>query len=355
MITIPCSLVYTCDGPKTVWHNRVAATKGEAMLILSAAQVKELVEMREAINLMESALAEFSGGHAVMPVQATTRILPRGGLMLSMPAFMGKTDALGSKTLTIYNGNPQKGLPRILAVILLNDPHTGKVLALVDGTYLTAVRTAAASGAATKYLATTGPKCLGIVGTGVQGHSHLWAMLEVAQVTSVRIYNRSREKAEAFEASAERRFGVPIDIANSAEEAIRGSDLVVLATSSATPVVKWEWFKPGCHINAVGSYSSDIRELDSDTVASSRILVDSRDAVYAECGDILMPLQEGRISRAQAADEIGEVVAGTKPGRSTADQVTLYKGVGMAVEDVAIAALVYRKALARGMGTNVDL
>ncbi|MDR7521450.1 MAG: NAD(P)-binding domain-containing protein [Armatimonadota bacterium] len=324
-------------------------------LILSAAQVRDLLDMREAIDAVERALVEFSSGQAVMPVRSTTQVPAHAGLMLSMPAFLGKTDALGSKIVTVYKGNPQRGLPTILAVVVLNDPQTGRVLAVMDGAYLTAVRTAAASGAATRHLAPPGPKTLAILGAGVQGASHLWAMREVAQVTRVRLYNRSRERAEAFKRDLEPRFGVPIDVVGSAEDAVRGADLAVLATTATAPIVRWPWFKAGCHINAVGSHSPGARELDSDTVAAARVVVDSREANFTECGDILVPLQEGRITREQVADEIGEVIAGAKPGRQHPEQVTVYKSVGIAVEDVATANLVYRKAVARGVGTEVDL
>ncbi len=324
-------------------------------LILSAAQVRQLIDMREAIDGVERALVEFSTGQAVMPVRSTTQVPPHGGAMLSMPAFLGKTDALGSKIVTVYKGNPQRGLPTILAVVVLNDPQTGKVLAIMDGAYLTAVRTAAASGAATRHLATPGPKTLAILGAGVQGQSHLWAMREAAQVNRVRLYNRTRDKALAFKAEMEPRFGVAVDVVGSEEEAVRGADLVVLATTATTPIVRWEWVKPGAHINAVGSHSPGAREVDSETVARARVVVDSRDANFTECGDILTPLQEGRITREQVSDEIGEVVAGAKPGRTRPDQVTLYKSVGIAIEDVAAADLIYRKARSSGTGTEVAL
>jgi len=324
-------------------------------LILSASQVKDLLDMREAIDAMERAFAQFSTGQAVMPVRATTQVPTHSGIMLSMPAYLATTDALGSKIVTVYKNNPQRGLPTIMAVVVLNDPQTGRVLAVMDGAYLTSVRTAAASGAATRHLATSGPKTLAILGAGVQGESHLWAMREVAQVTRARIYDTVRLKAEAFKTRLEPRFAIPIEVAGSAEAAVADADLVVLTTTSPTPIVQWEWFKPGCHINAVGSHSPASRELDSATVAHARVVVDSRDANLTECGDILIPLGEGLITREQVSDEIGEVIVSAKPGRTSPQQVTLYKSVGIAIEDVAAADLVYRKALAVGAGATVEL
>jgi len=325
------------------------------MLIISATQVRELIDMKEAVDAVERALIEFSAGAAVMPVRVATPVPAHSGLMLAMPAFLSRTDALGSKIVTVYKNNPQQGLPIILAAVIVNDPDTGKVLALMDGTYLTAVRTAAASGVATRHLATPGPKVLAILGAGVQGGSHLWAMREVAQVTGVRVYNRTRVKADALKATYEPRFRIPIEVADSAEAAVRGADLIVVATTASTPVLNWAWLKPGSHINAVGSHAPGVRELDSDTVAHARVVVDSREANFAECGDILIPLQEGRITRDHAADEIGEVASGAKPGRTHATQVTLFKSVGIAVEDVAAANLIYRKAMTKGVGSNIDL
>jgi ornithine cyclodeaminase/alanine dehydrogenase-like protein (mu-crystallin family) len=180
-------------------------------------------------------------------------------------------------------------------------------------------------------------------------------MREVAQVARARIYDTDRPKAAAFKTRLESRFSMPIDVAGSAETAVRDADLVVLTTTAPTPIVQWEWFKPGCHINAVGSHSPAARELDSATVAHARVVVDSRDANLTECGDILIPLGEGQITREHVSDEIGEVIARAKPGRTSPQQVTLYKSVGIAVEDVAAADLVYRKAVALRAGTTVEL
>jgi ornithine cyclodeaminase/alanine dehydrogenase len=324
-------------------------------LILSRAQVRDLLDMRDAIDSVEKGLIEFSAGQAVMPVRVTTQVPAHSGIVLGMPAFLGATNALGTKIVTVYKNNPSKGLPTILAVVVVNDPETGKVEAIMDGGYLTAVRTAAASAVGTKYLARPESRVVGILGTGVQGESHLWAMTEVAKVERVVIYNRSREKAEQFQRSMGDRFKLPIEIVSSEEEVCRASDILVLATTAAEPIVRKEWIKPGAHINAVGSHSPAARELDGDTVAAARIVVDSRDANMAECGDLLIPMKEGRFGPEHFADEIGEVAAGKKPGRGSADEITIYKSVGIAVEDVATASLVYARAKARGVGTQVEL
>lgn len=329
--------------------------RGTMMLILSGADVRRLITMREAIDAVEGALVEFSRGQAHMPVRSVTQVGAHHGVMLSMPAFLSHSGALGSKIVTVYKENPQRDLPMILATVLVHDPQTGRLLAMMEGTYLTAIRTAAASGVATKYLARPGPKVLAIIGGGVQGHSHLWAMHELGPLTHVRLHDRTRRKAEAFKATHEPTFRVPIEVVASPEEAVRDADLIILATTAPTPVIQWQWVKPGAHINAVGSHARNTRELDSETIAHARIVVDSREANLTECGDILIPLEEGRVTREALTDEIGEVAAGLKAGRTRPDQVTVFKSVGIAVEDVAAANLIYRKALVQGIGTTVDL
>lgn len=324
-------------------------------VILSRAQVRDLLDMRDAIDAVEKGLIEFSAGQAVMPVRVTTQVPAHGGVVLGMPAFLGATNALGTKIVTVYKNNPARSLPTILAVVVVNDPETGAVEAIMDGGYLTAVRTAAASAVGTRYLARPEARVLGILGTGVQGESHLWAMTEVATIERVVIYNRSRAKAEQFQRAMSERFGLPIEIAPSEEAVCRASDVLVLATTAAEPIVRREWIKPGAHVNAVGSHSPAARELDGDTVVAARVVVDSREANLAECGDLLIPMKEGRFGPEHFADEIGEVAAGTKPGRRSPDEITIYKSVGIAVEDVATAALVLARARARGIGTRVDL
>lgn len=324
-------------------------------LILSREQVRELLDMRAAIDAVESALVEFSTGQAVMPVRVTTQVPAHAGVVLGMPAFLGTTNALGTKIVTIYKNNPGRGLPTIMAVVVVNNPETGQVEAIMDGGYLTAVRTAAASAVGTKYLADPAGGVLGILGAGVQGQSHLWAMTEVRPISRVLLYNRSRDRAERFQAELSQRFGVSIEIAADEEAVCRESDLLVLATTAQQPIIRREWLKPGAHVNAVGSHSPGARELDSDTVAAARVVVDSRDANLAECGDLIVPMNEGRITREHFCDEIGEVIAGQKPGRRSPDEITIYKSVGIAIEDVATANLVLRRAREAGVGTQVEL
>lgn len=323
--------------------------------ILTRDDVTRLLTMADAIRVVEQALIEFSTGDAEMPVRGTTTVAPHQGLLLTMPAYLRRSDALATKMVTVYPRNSAHGLPVILAVVVVFDPQTGAPLAIMDGVYLTAVRTAAASAVATRYLARADARVLGIIGTGVQGAAHLWAMREVRPIEQVVVFNRTRAKAEEFARAMQARHGLPVTVADTAEAAARAADILVLATSATEPVIRAAWLKPGCHINAIGTHTPTTRELDSDTVARARVVVDSREANRVECGDLLIPMQEGRIGLEHFADEVGEVAAGRKPGRRSADEWTIFKSVGIAVEDAATGALVYRQALEQGIGTEVAI
>jgi ornithine cyclodeaminase/alanine dehydrogenase len=323
--------------------------------VLTRDEVTRLLTMDDAIHAVERALVEFSTGEAVMPVRGTTAVPEHEGLLLTMPAYLRRSDALATKLVTVYPQNPRRGLPVILAVIVLFDAQSGAPLAMMDGVHVTAVRTAAASAVATKYLAREDARVLGIIGTGVQGASHLWAMRTVRPIERVVVFNRTRAKAEQFARTMQAEHGVPVVVEDSAEAVVRAADILVLATAGPEPLIRADWLKPGCHINAIGTHTPTTRELDSETVARARVVVDSRDANRAECGDLLIPVQEGYITLAHFEDEIGEIAAGRKPGRRSPDELTIFKSVGIAVEDAATAALVYQRAVEQGIGTEVAL
>jgi ornithine cyclodeaminase/alanine dehydrogenase-like protein (mu-crystallin family) len=259
------------------------------------------------------------------------------------------------KVVTYFKNNPQKNLPAILATIMLFSAETGKMLAAMDGTYITTIRTACASALATKALANPESPVLGILGAGVQARSHILALSRVRKLQWIKIYSPSGSSALAVKKDLAAEIGVQIEVAESAEASVRDADLVVTATTAKAPIVKSDWLKPGVHINAVGSHRPDFREIDGATLSHSKVVVDSREAVMAECGDILLALKEKSVSESVIHAEIGEVLAGTRPGRSGAGEVTLYKSVGIAIQDVATAQIVYHKALERKVGTNVEL
>jgi len=325
------------------------------MLLLSEKQVQSLIDLDELIAALEQAHIQYSTGKAVMPVRLVVPLPQIQGRITSMPGFLNEDKALGMKVVTYFQENPKRGLPAILATIMLCSAETGKMIAAMDGSYITAIRTACASAVATKALANRETAVLGILGAGVQARAHIQALSHVRRFTKIKIYSPSGSSAASIKNDLQSEIGIAIEVAASAEDAVTHSDIVVTVTTAKEPIVNQEWLKPGAHINAVGSHRPDQREIDGATLARAKIVVDSRDAIMAECGDILLAIKEKNISPDAIHAEIGEVLAGTKSGRIDADEITLYKSVGIAIQDVATANLVYRKALERGVGTNAEI
>ena len=296
-------------------------------MVLDEQAVRALLRMEEVIPAMEGALADLSSGKVVQPVRTALPVGDHGGFLLLMPAYAGP---LGVKLVTFYPNN--QGVPTHHAVIQLFKPETGEPLVTMDGRLITEERTGAVSAVATRFLARPDASVLALIGSGVQARSHLRALRLVRDFREVRVW--SPHHAAAFAAE----FGVRATA--SAEDAVRGADVIVTATTSQTPVLRGAWLSPGAHINAVGAPRPDWRELDDEVLRRSRLYVDSREAALQESGDV-------RAAGAIVA-ELGEVVAGAKPGRGSPDEITLFKSLGLAVEDVVTADLVYRKAVATG-------
>jgi alanine dehydrogenase len=295
---------------------------------LDEGAVGRLLRMGEVIPAMEKALADFSGGKVVQPVRTMLPVAEHQGFLGLMPAYTGS--ALGAKLVAFYPRNTE--VPTHHATILLFEPGTGEPLVTMDGRLITEVRTAAVSAVATDRLAKHDASVLALIGSGVQARSHLEALRLVRDFREVRVWSPRHARAFAEE------HGVVA--AASAEEAVRGADVVVTATTSQTPVLFGEWLLPGAHVNAVGAARPDWRELDDGVLSRARVYVDSRKAAMKESGDV--------IAAGEVVAEIGEVAAGTGPGRRSAEEVTLFKSLGLAVEDMATAELVYRKALSGG-------
>jgi ornithine cyclodeaminase len=275
-----------------------------------------------------------------------------------MPAYLEDTDELGMKMVSVFSGNIEQGLPIINALVALIDPVTGLPLAILDGTYLTALRTGAASGAATELLARPDAETVAILGTGVQGRTQLQAVSTVRSIERVLVFDTREGAAEAFRAEmGEAGPPIPrrIEVASTAKEAITEADILCTATTSSTPVFSDSDVKPGCHINAIGSFTPQMQELPEETVSRALLVVDSREAAWAEAGDLIIARKRGLITEASIHAEIGEIVAGTKPGRTSSDQVTLFKSVGNAVQDVSVGARILEEAKKKGLGTMVEL
>jgi alanine dehydrogenase len=290
-------------------------------VILTEDDVRRHLRMDDLIPAMARALADLSAGQVVQPVRTMLPVAEHGGFFAVMPAYAG---ALGAKLVTFYPEN--RGIHTHHALVLLFRPETGEPLAIMDGRLITEMRTAAVSAVATQVLARHDAAVLAILGSGVQARSHLEALRLVREFREVRVW--SPRSAGAFA----RRFGVRA--AGSAEEAVREADVVVVATTSRTPVVLGEWLSPGTHLNAIGAVRPDWRELDDETLRRARLYVESRESATREAGDV--------IAAGEVFAEIGEVVSGTRPGRQSAEEVTLFKSVGVAVEDVVAADLAYR-------------
>jgi alanine dehydrogenase len=297
-------------------------------VFLTESDVRGLLRYEDLVPAVERALANLSAGNAVQPLRTVIPVADHRGFLGVMPAYAG---ALGAKLVTFFPEN--LGVHTHHAVIVLFSPGTGEPLVTMDGRLITEMRTGAASAAATKALAREDASVLAILGSGVQARSHLEAIRLVRDFLEVRVWSPRRAKQFA------EKFGVRA--AESAEDAVRGADVVVVATTSQTPVLRGEWLSPGSHVNAVGASRPDWRELDDEVLSRARIFVESREAASRESGDVIAA---GRIDA-----EIGEVFSGKAPGRTSEEEITLFKSVGVAVEDLAAADLVYREATRKGI------
>src|SRR5579871_1577560 len=337
--------------------------------VLTEADVRSVLTMDDLIATMESALQRFSTGQVEQPVRLMLRARGDAGLFATMPAFVRGSSsgpqaaptsdgaAMGAKLVTVFTGNHERGIPSHLASIVLLDPDTGALLALMDGRYITEARTAAVSAVSSRLLARKNAASLAIIGTGVQAQSHLDALSRVHKLRSVTVWSPTKAHRDAFVAAhgalgtdpgrtRVRPGSVPVTSVDHPGEAVVGADVIVLATSSPTPVLENGWVKPGAHVISVGACIPTQREMDPDLVARARLFVDSRKAALVESGDVVLGMTEGRFGPDHIVAEIGELVNGAA-GRTSDTQVTIFKSLGLAVEDVTAADLVYRRAVER--------
>jgi ornithine cyclodeaminase len=328
-------------------------------LLLSEQDVRTVLSMDDLIPAMEEALTRFSNGGVQQPVRT---VLPVGrapgrveGFFGVMPACTADPPALGAKLVTVFAGNTALGLPTHFATIVLLDPETGALLAVMDGRYITEARTAAVSAASAKHLASDDAGVLAIVGSGVQARSHLEALARVRRLADVRVWSPSRERREHFVVEMQPHLEAPLRAAASVDDAVDGADLIALVTSSRQPVLRSGQVADGAHICAVGACRPDQREMDTALVARARLFVDSRAGALAEAGDIVIPIGEGAIAESAIVAELGEVCSGRAQGRTSSRDVTIFKSLGMAVEDLAAARLAYERAAGRGLGRGFVL
>jgi alanine dehydrogenase len=324
-------------------------------LLLTRDDVIRVLDMADCMTVVEKAFAEMANGTAVLPLRIG--ITPPDGLALYMPAYLKEMGALACKVVTVYKNNPKKfNIPTTIGKVLLQNPENGDVICIMDGGYLTAVRTGAASGVATKYLARAGKgQIAGIFGAGVQAKTQLWAVATARQLSRAYVYDVSPEAVAAFVKEMSAKLKLEIIPADSPSHILAEADIICTATSSATPLLNGSQVRPGTHINGIGSHSPGARELDTAIIMRSKLVADSYEACLKEAGDVMIPLQEGAITADHIYAELGEIILGRKSGRKNAAEITLFKSNGLAIQDAATAKLVYDKALKAGIGKEAQI
>ena len=328
------------------------------MLILNATEVSQALPMTEAIAAMRHAMKALSSGSATIPPRTHLGVATGPGTTLVMPGYVPADDhpALVVKVVSIFNQNRQRGLPNILGLVQVLDPETGEPLAVLEGSAVTALRTAATSAVATDLLARPQSSRLAILGAGTQARSHLRAMCAVRPITSAVFYSPHPQHAKNLVAELHREWQqVNLSVASSAAEALRDADIICTVTNSRTSVINDQAVPPGCHINAIGSYQPEVAEIPTATVQRAKIYVDHRATALAEAGDLIQPMRRGEIDESDVLGELGELLLGLVPGRTGAQQVTLFKSVGNTVQDVVAAHAIVANATRLGLGTRVSL
>lgn len=323
------------------------------LLIIGGDAVRALLPMQACMTAMRDALADVSAGRAVLPLRTVMRLPGTSARMFaSMP---GAVDgALGAKVISVYPGNHGGAFDSHQGAVLLFDPDTGALEAVMDATSVTAIRTAAVSGVATELLARDDACELAILGSGVQAATHLEAMLAARPVRRVRIWSRSEANARRFADQARAACDAVVEVHGDARAAVEGADIICTTTASREPVLAGDWVAHGAHINAVGASTPSARELDSAAVARARLYVDRRESTLAEAGDFLVAREEGAVTDAHIVAELGELILGRAPGRAANQEITLFKSLGLAVEDLAAARVIVERARATGTGQRVS-
>ncbi len=328
------------------------------MLLLTADDVRKALPMKEAIEAMKNAYASLSNGKAVVPLRTRLSIPNSEAISLFMPAFVNSQqgDALAIKVVSLFPTNPARGLAYIQAAVLVFDPQTGQTIALLEGSSLTAIRTGAAGGAAIDLLARQDSKVAAIFGAGAQARTQLEAACTARPIETVFLYARNAEKAHAL-ASEMKSKGFArqeFRVAQSPKEATEHADIICTATTSSRPVFDDKDVKPGTHISAVGSYTPEMQEVPAETLQRAKVFVDSRSASLEEAGDLIQPIRAGLFDETHICGELGEVVLGYRPGRESAEEITYFKSVGIAVQDAMAAQVALTNAHKMNIGTEVD-
>jgi len=322
--------------------------------LLSKNDVIKILNMKDTIEILEKAFHDLSTENAVMPQRTPITSPNHSGLALFMPAYLKGMGALGAKVVTVYKNNPEKyRMPTVLGTIILLEEKTGAPIAVMDGGYLTAMRTGGVAGLATKFLAVKDARVHMLIGTGGMAKAHAWAINCVRDIEKLYLYSIDPiEKREAFRDSLKDITDCEILLAEDLAKAIGEADIVTVITSAKDPIVDGDWFKPGTHVNGIGSHAPGMRELDSKIVVRSKVICDLVDACKAEAGDFIIPVQAGEWSWSKVHGSLGDVIVGDIPGRENDQEITLFKSVGLAIQDISTAFHVYNKAVETGVGSD---
>ena len=326
----------------------------QTLRFLSREDVERALTVKDAIPLVREAFVQLSSKRACVPLRTRIDVTERHGTVLYMPAYFPAREILAVKVVSLFKDNPAAGLPLIHALVVVNDARTGRPLAVMDGEALTAIRTAAASGLATELLARREAEVAAIFGAGVQGRTQLEAVCAVRPIARAYVFDPDAQRAAAFCREMGEKLSLAISAADSPEQ-LQNADVICTATTSSTPVFAHQDVKPGAHINAIGAYKPGEREIPEATVRVARIVVDQREACLAEAGDLVIPLAQGLITPDHLHAEIGEIAAGRKTGRGSDTEITLFKSVGNAIQDAAVASQALERARALGLGSEVRL
>jgi ornithine cyclodeaminase len=325
------------------------------VLIINQREVPDLLPMEECIDVMAEALAGLARGDSVMPLRGMARLPDQGGLLAWMPSLLPAAGVMGIKVISVFPDNQGTELDSHQGAVLLFEAERGRLLATIDASEVTAIRTAAVSGVATRLLARTDAGDLAILGSGTQARTNLEAMMIVRDIRRVRVWSRTREHAQRFAEREGKRHGLAVEVAATAREVVEGAHIVCTTTSATEPVVQGHWLSPGSHVNAVGFSGPTGRELDTEALLRARLFADRRESILNEAGDFLMAKSEGGIGDEHVVGELGELILGKVEGRTSPDEITIFESLGLAIEDLAAANYIYRRALETGKGTRVEL
>jgi ornithine cyclodeaminase len=325
------------------------------ILIVNQSEVRQLLPMAECIEVMSEALKTLSQGKAILPLRPVMWLPEKVGALGMMPAYMEDLQIMGLKIVSVFPGNHGTEYDSHMGAVMIFETKHGQPLAIMDATEITAIRTAAVSGVATRLLAREGAGDLAILGSGTQAKTHLEAMLLCRTIRRVRIWSRNPENGRQFVEREFRRHNTHVELMPTVQAAVQGADIICTTTSAPDPILLGKYLSAGAHINAVGSSVPFARELDTEAVVKARLFVDRRESTVNEAGDFLVPKKEGAIGDSHIQGEIGEILLAKVKGRKSEEEITLFKSLGLAVEDLASANHIYKKAMAGGMGTKVEL